>query len=202
MGAIAGATGPEQGVLLLLQTETAIPERIRPRRVGASHFAELWYMFDHLDQDAWHWSAADRKLARRMAGYWTNFAKRGDPNGDGLPLWPHFDGAETILHLSDPVVVDGLPNRKSLQVFDAVYGSIPPLARFKGAGLARRGGRRRARGHGDGGCPRRVADGPALMRSLISFAAVALRCASERTSRATTAKPGPARRRVPPRRRR
>ena len=81
-------------------------------------------MFDHLDQDAWRWSAADRKLARRMFEYWTNFAKRGDPNGDGLPLWLPFDGAETILHLSDSVVVDGLPNRKSLQVIDAVYNSI------------------------------------------------------------------------------
>ena len=24
---------------------------------GASHFAELWYMFDHLDQETWRWSA-------------------------------------------------------------------------------------------------------------------------------------------------
>lgn len=91
---------------------------------GASHFAELWYMFDHLDQDAWRWSAADRQLAELMASYWTNFAKGGDPNGDGLPLWPPFDGGDAILHLSDSVVVDGLPNRDSLQVFDAVYNSV------------------------------------------------------------------------------
>jgi para-nitrobenzyl esterase len=100
------------------------PEGSVHERWGASHFAELWYMFDHLDQHAWRWSAADRQLARRMSDYWTNFAKRGDPNGDGLPLWPPFDGAETILHLSDSVVVDGLPNRNSLQVFDAVYNSM------------------------------------------------------------------------------
>jgi para-nitrobenzyl esterase len=27
---------------------------------GASHFAELWYVFDHLDQSPWNWTAADR----------------------------------------------------------------------------------------------------------------------------------------------
>lgn len=91
---------------------------------GASHFAELWYMFDHLDQNAWRWSAADRRLAREMSAYWTNFAKGGDPNGDGLPLWPSFDGGDTVLHLGESIVVDGVPNRESLQVFDAVYSTL------------------------------------------------------------------------------
>jgi para-nitrobenzyl esterase len=91
---------------------------------GASHFAELWYMFDHLNQERWGWSAVDRQLAKQMSSYWTNFAMRGDPNGDQLPLWPPFDGHDTVLHLSEPVVIGGLPNRDSLQVFDAVYGAL------------------------------------------------------------------------------
>ena len=31
---------------------------------GASHFAELWYVFDHLDQEPWRWTKADRKRGR------------------------------------------------------------------------------------------------------------------------------------------
>jgi para-nitrobenzyl esterase len=91
---------------------------------GASHFAELWYMFDHLDQDAWHWSPADRQLAALMSDYWTNFAKRGDPNGAGLPQWPAFSDKNEVLHLGNSAVVDGVPNMESLQVFDAVYNAV------------------------------------------------------------------------------
>jgi para-nitrobenzyl esterase len=90
---------------------------------GASHFAELWYMFDHLDQETWRWSAADRQLAARMSSYWSNFAKHGDPNDGGLPTWPAFDG-DLVLRLGNPLVVGGLPNRERLEIFDAVYGSL------------------------------------------------------------------------------
>ena len=48
---------------------------------GASHFAELYYVFDHLNQTPWHWTAADRKVAEEMSSYWVNFAKTGNPNG-------------------------------------------------------------------------------------------------------------------------
>jgi carboxylesterase type B len=30
-------------------------------------------------------------LADRMGGYWTNFAKTGNPNGPGLPPWPQYE---------------------------------------------------------------------------------------------------------------
>jgi len=92
---------------------------------GASHFTELWYMFDHLNQeDNWRWSATDRQLAGSMASYWTNFAKSGDPNGEGLPLWPPFEGEGKVLHLGEPIAVHELPNKDRLQIFDAVYNSL------------------------------------------------------------------------------
>jgi para-nitrobenzyl esterase len=91
---------------------------------GASHFAELWYMFDHLDQESWRWSPVDRSLARTMSRYWTNFAKRGDPNGEDLVAWPHFDGGDSVMHLGNSVAVGGLPNVENLRVFDSVYSAV------------------------------------------------------------------------------
>jgi para-nitrobenzyl esterase len=96
---------------------------------GASHFAELWYMFDHLDQEHWQWSAADRKVAALMASYWAGFVKNGDPNGDGLPRWPTFDTGK-VMHFADGGNVGELPGTDTLQVFDAVYGKLrglPPV---------------------------------------------------------------------------
>src|SRR5580700_6147160 len=88
---------------------------------GASHFAELWYVFDHLDQQTWRWSAADRRVAEEISSYWVNFAKSGNPNGAGLPLWPAFSNANNkVLYLGDPIVVGGVASIDSLKVFDAV----------------------------------------------------------------------------------
>src|SRR5580700_850200 len=89
---------------------------------GASHFAELWYVFDHLDQSPWNWTAADRKLAGEMSGYWVNFAKSGDPNGPGLPPWPVFINNEgKVQYLADPITVGSVANINGLTVFDSVY---------------------------------------------------------------------------------
>jgi para-nitrobenzyl esterase len=92
---------------------------------GASHFAELWYVFDHLDQSPWNWTAADRKLAEEMSSYWVNFARSGDPNGPGLPPWPAFTNAESkVQYLGDPIIVGSVANIHGLSVFDAVYSTV------------------------------------------------------------------------------
>jgi para-nitrobenzyl esterase len=92
---------------------------------GASHFAELWYVFDHLDQSPWNWTAADRKLAEEMSSYWVNFARSGDPNGLGLPPWPAFTNAESkVQYLGDPIIVGSVANIHGLSVFDAVYSTV------------------------------------------------------------------------------
>jgi para-nitrobenzyl esterase len=92
---------------------------------GASHFAELWYVFDHLNQEPWRWSKADRKVAQAISRYWTNFARSGDPNGKGLPSWPAFTNTNgRVLSLGDPIKVADVANLSSLTVLDSVYASV------------------------------------------------------------------------------
>lgn len=92
---------------------------------GASHFAELWYVFDHLNQEPWRWSKADRKVAEVMSSYWVNFAKSGNPDSPDLPPWPAFTNAESrVLAIGDPITVDGVTNIVGLKVLDDVYESL------------------------------------------------------------------------------
>ena len=54
---------------------------------GAFHAADLRYVFDRLDESWRPYGARDKEAARQLVSYMANFAKTGDPNGPGLPLW-------------------------------------------------------------------------------------------------------------------
>ena len=80
---------------------------------GAAHGSEVPYVFGNLGgaANAPKYDATDRQVSAAMQGYWTNFAKTGDPNGGGLPRWPKFDAAgRAYLEFTDagPVVREGL----------------------------------------------------------------------------------------------
>ncbi|WP_433298086.1 carboxylesterase/lipase family protein [Pseudonocardia sp. CA-142604] len=57
---------------------------------GAFHAGELQYLFSGAYARA-ELSPEQQLLSDRMIGYWTQFARTGDPNGNGLPEWPHYD---------------------------------------------------------------------------------------------------------------
>lgn len=54
---------------------------------GAFHSSELWYVFGTL-QRCWRpMNGIDYDLSDVMVRYWSNFAKTGNPNGDGPETW-------------------------------------------------------------------------------------------------------------------
>jgi para-nitrobenzyl esterase len=74
--------------------DTANGKIITSRDIGARHAGEIEYVFGALPSvPRVTWEPADRALSETMMKYWTNFAKRGDPNGPGLPRWPKYEGA-------------------------------------------------------------------------------------------------------------
>ncbi|MCY4199622.1 MAG: carboxylesterase family protein [Gammaproteobacteria bacterium] len=94
------------------------------RELGAFHAAEIAYVFNNLDRTDWAVSIDDREVARILSGYWRNFARSGDPNGERLPQWPLFDEQNSkALELgARPKVIDQHLKDK-LDVIDAFYAS-------------------------------------------------------------------------------
>ena len=84
--------------------DDAPPMKEGPSR-GAYHSAEIEFVFETLPSKDYPWRPEDRKLSDLMSTYWTNFAKAGDPNAQGLPFWPLYKGETKfqVMHLSaDP----------------------------------------------------------------------------------------------------
>jgi para-nitrobenzyl esterase len=79
---------------------------VHPVAGYAFHSDELEYVFGTLDtRHGATWRPEDRRLSEQMIGYWTNFARSGDPNGGGLPHWPRYDRNKELNHLDNPITV-------------------------------------------------------------------------------------------------
>jgi para-nitrobenzyl esterase len=78
-------------------------------KYGAFHTGEVPYALDNLKFVNRPWEDADYKLANTMSSYWANFAKKGDPNGNGLPEWPAYTTSNKVV-----MVLDKQPGAKPL----------------------------------------------------------------------------------------
>lgn len=80
--------------------------RLGKSRFGAEHASDVAFAFDQLGaQYGDQARAGDEAVADAMADYWANFARRGDPNGPGLPPWP------AMARDAEPVLVFGADGR-------------------------------------------------------------------------------------------
>ena len=57
---------------------------------GSFHSSELWYVFGTVYRCWRPMTGVDYDISDKMVQYWANFAKTGNPNGEGLPSWEAF----------------------------------------------------------------------------------------------------------------
>lgn len=92
-------------------------------KFGAFHTADVPYflnVFSDLRKD--YWQDEDYKLGDTMSSYLANFAKTGNPNGEGLPTWDAYsDGSYLVL--DSEIKTDKL-NEAKTAFYDAYYESI------------------------------------------------------------------------------
>jgi para-nitrobenzyl esterase len=102
----------------------------------AAHASELPYVFNNLgksplfpdpsDPALAAASAPDRKVADQMSSYWVNFARSGNPNGAGLPIWQEHkvgDSDRAMILDADPSS-EHLPAKARLELYDKLYAQM------------------------------------------------------------------------------
>jgi para-nitrobenzyl esterase len=90
---------------------------MRSQWPGALHATEIPFVFDTVK--AKYGSALseeDERIATQANGYWSNFAKTGNPNGPGLPTWPKYEPSADILMNFTPTGAKAEPDPRKQQL--------------------------------------------------------------------------------------
>jgi para-nitrobenzyl esterase len=89
---------------------------------GSPHGADVPYVFMHLNASSPGFTPGDQAISEAMATYWTNFAKHGDPSGEGVPNWPAFSDAHpVVMNFSQTPHPGPVPSEEGLKALDAYF---------------------------------------------------------------------------------
>ena len=89
---------------------------------GSPHGQDVAYVFQHLNTSSPQTTKTDLEISEAMAIYWTNFAKRGDPNGEGVPVWPAFSDAKPeVMYFAQTPHAGPVPSADALKVLDSYF---------------------------------------------------------------------------------
>ena len=89
---------------------------------GSPHAQDVPYVFQHLDPSNPQTTKSDLEISEAMGTYWTNFAKNGNPNGEGVPEWPAFSDENPVVMYLGPTPHTGpVPSAGSLEILNGYF---------------------------------------------------------------------------------
>jgi para-nitrobenzyl esterase len=98
------------------------PEDSPKAGYGSPHGQDVAYVFKHVDPKNSQTTKTDLEISEAMATYWTNFAKHGNPSGEGVPAWPAFSDANpVVMYFSQTPHVGPIPSAASLKILDTYF---------------------------------------------------------------------------------
>jgi para-nitrobenzyl esterase len=89
---------------------------------GMQHGVDVPYVFKTLGAQDPNLGPGDYAISETVATYWTNFAKHGDPNSEGLPRWqPFTEATPSVMHFHDTATPGTVPGEQALKVLDDYF---------------------------------------------------------------------------------
>ena len=114
--------GKSKAYLYYFDQHPDYPEGSPRAGYGSPHGQEVAYVFNHLDASNPQTTKTDLSISEAMATYWTNFAKYGNPNGNGVPEWPAISDANpVVMYFNQTPHTGPVPSAESLKILDAYF---------------------------------------------------------------------------------
>ena len=104
---------------------TQKPEGEAGEKLGAFHASELVYVFNDTEELGYFANPiANQELADAMVDYWTEFARKGNPNSKGLPRWERVTSTGDVAWnvLGPSIGTEPVPEAKK-----EMYGIMAPV---------------------------------------------------------------------------
>ena len=91
-------------------------------RLGSWHSGEMIYCFGNIPESSGLFDENDRELSRTMVGYWLNYIRTGDPNGEGLTVWEKSETSDRLLEFGESIGMTGEKRLALYEILDRMTG--------------------------------------------------------------------------------